>query len=271
MVPQEHGHEAGPRRYRHEPRNVRRLRTQADGVDEVKGLRPFFSFYGGKWRAAPRYPSPRHGAIVEPFAGSAGYSLRYPSLSVTLVERDPVIASVWRYLLSVTPIEIMALPNVAIGQDVQGLNVCAGARNLIGFWLTKGGAAPNRTLSAWGRRPEYAAQFWGRGAKVRIASQLDSIRHWVLIEGTYSDAPDADATWFIDPPYAKAGKHYRFGAASIDYEALGRWCRSRTGQAIVCENDGAGWLPFRHFADIKANESRTGGKVSRESIWEGGK
>jgi len=41
-------------------------------------LRPFWRYYGGKWRAAPRYPAPRHDLIIEPFAGAAGYAMRYP-------------------------------------------------------------------------------------------------------------------------------------------------------------------------------------------------
>ena len=33
-------------------------------------LRPFFGFYGGKWRDSPRhYPPPAHTRIIEPFAG----------------------------------------------------------------------------------------------------------------------------------------------------------------------------------------------------------
>ena len=55
-----------------------------------------------------------------------------------------------------------------------------------------------------------------------------------------------------------------------DYEALADWCRSRRGQVIVCENVGADWLPFEPFITIKANESKSGGKVSREAIWTNG-
>ena len=33
-------------------------------------LRPFFSYYGGKWRSAVKhYPAPEFDQIVEPFAG----------------------------------------------------------------------------------------------------------------------------------------------------------------------------------------------------------
>jgi len=47
-------------------------------------LRPFWRYYGGKFRAAPRYPTPTHKTIVEPFAGAAGYSLRVDDLRVHL-------------------------------------------------------------------------------------------------------------------------------------------------------------------------------------------
>ena len=33
-------------------------------------LRPFLSFYGGKYRASKFYPSPRYDTIIESFAGS---------------------------------------------------------------------------------------------------------------------------------------------------------------------------------------------------------
>ena len=52
----------------------------------MTSLRPFWAYYGGKWRAAPRYPRPMHDTIIEPFAGAAGYSLRYPDRNVVLVE-----------------------------------------------------------------------------------------------------------------------------------------------------------------------------------------
>lgn len=55
----------------------------------MKFLRPFFNYYGGKWRAALHYPGPRYDHIIEPFAGSAGYALRYYQRRITLVDSDP--------------------------------------------------------------------------------------------------------------------------------------------------------------------------------------
>lgn len=233
--------------------------------DAQKKLRPFFSFYGGKWRAAPHYPAPRYETIIEPFAGSAGYSMRYPGHNVILVERDPYIAGTWRYLLRVQPQEILALPDIEASQSVDDLEVCQEARWLIGWWINQGAAAPYKTPSAWMRSGQKASSWWGPEIRTRIASQLHAIRHWTLIEGDYTEAPNTDATWFIDPPYAVMGKYYRF--SQIDYPALADWCGTLRGQALVCENVGADWLPFRTFRDIQATTTRYGGKVSREAIW----
>jgi hypothetical protein len=64
-----------------------------------------------------------------------------------------------------------------------------------------------------------------------------------------------------------AGRAYKYH--DIDYPALGEWCRSRSGQVIVCENAGAEWLPFQPFRTIKGLEGRRGGKKSVEVVWTG--
>lgn len=238
-------------------------------------MHPFFTFYGGKYRAAPHYPDPQFGTIVEPFAGAAGYSVRHHARRVILVERDPNVAATWRYLLRVSPAEVLALPDLAPGQSVDDLAVCPEARLLIGWYCGRGLAAPRKTQSVWisnhisgmyGNGPSPCIA-WGSAIRQRIAAQVGYIRHWTIIEGTYRDAPDIEATWFIDPPYAVAGKHYRFGASTIDYGDLADFCRERQGQVMVCENEGATWLPFRPFRSIKASEGKYGGKVSREALW----
>lgn len=235
-------------------------------------LRPFFTYYGGKWRAAPKYPPPMSDTIVEPFAGSAGYSMRWPDRKVVLVEKDPYVAGTWRYLLSVSEAEILALPDLGEGQSVDDLDVSQEARWLIGWWLNSGSATPKKSDGTWARRGRTytsggGSMGWGPAARHRIASQLHAIRHWTLIEGDYTEAPDVPATWFVDPPYIDKGRHYRLGSSALDYAALAEWCQSRRGQVMVCENVGAEWLPFRPFIDIKASEAKQGGKVSREALW----
>ena len=73
-------------------------------------LRPFFSYYGSKWRLAPKYSKPKFDTIIEPFAGSASYSLLYPKRKVKLIDLDDNICILWEYLINVKEKEIRALP-----------------------------------------------------------------------------------------------------------------------------------------------------------------
>jgi len=73
-------------------------------------LKPFFTMFGAKWRAAPRYPKPQYSTIVEPFAGAAGYSVRYADRNIRLYELNPAFYGVWHYLIHVRPSEVMRIP-----------------------------------------------------------------------------------------------------------------------------------------------------------------
>jgi len=237
----------------------------------MKTMRPFFTYYGGKWRAAKRYPPPKYDLIVEPFAGAAGYSLRHYQKDVVLVDKDPVLAGLWDYLIHVSEKEILGLPlwqpDFDTVSDIP--NICQEARHLIGFWLNKGTTSPARSPSAWQRTGKYSpGNFWGEPVKQRIASQVGYIRHWKVICGDYTAAKVSEpATYFVDPPYMRAGQHYKHGSKALDFAALASWCKSLDGQVIVCEGEGADWLPFQPYIDIKANESSRGGKVSKEYVW----
>jgi hypothetical protein len=227
-------------------------------------LKPFFRFYGGKWRAANRYPTPVHDTIIEPFAGSAGYALRFADRDVILVERDPVLAEMWRWLIDVSPSEVRSIPLVDSVDDLPS-SVTDGARALVGFSMNGATSSPRRSLSAGARRLREAGRKlygWTEALRDRVASQVGMIKHWTLMEGDYSVAFDIEATWFIDPPYQGAGRHYRHH--QIDYSALGTWCRKRTGQVIVCEQDGASWLPFRSIGNVKSGPIS---KSSAEAVW----
>lgn len=232
------------------------------------GLRPFWRYYGGKWRAASRYPAPRHEMIVEPFAGAAGYALRYPERKVVLVERYHVLAEIWRYLIDVSASEIRSIPCVDSIHDLPA-GTAQGAIWLIGFCLQDTAKRPCHNLSAGMRQKRAAGDLsrgWSESHRERVASQVDRIRHWTVIEGDYSDVPNYEATWFIDPPYQRAGAHYQHGSKGIDFATLGAWCRARRGQVIVCEADGADWLPFSPLYKVttKFNENKTAGG---ESVW----
>lgn len=228
-------------------------------------LRPFWSYYGGKYRVAPHYPAPTHSTIVEPFAGAAGYSLRYPDHRVVLIEKYAVIAELWRYLIATSADDVRRIPLVEAVADLPPW-VPPGARALVGFNLNSATTRPGNVLSAgqkWLQAAGRRLAGWTEERRERVASQVDHIRHWEIIEGDYSLAPDVTATWFVDPPYDNAaGACYVH--ADIDYARLTGWALARHGQVIVCENEGASWLPFRPFRTFKPVFERPG---SREVIY----
>lgn len=203
---------------------------------------------------------------MEPFAGAAGYALRHASHDVVLVDRYPVICEVWRWLIGSSPADVRAIPCVESTDDLPSW-VPAGARYLVGFSMNSAAVSPRRKLSAGRRRLAASGcryEGWNEAQRERVASAVTAIKHWRVVEGDYTSAPDVEATWFVDPPYQEMGRYYVHGSKTIDYQALGAWCRARRGQVIACENAGATWLPFVPHRDAKAGPAR---KVSREVMW----
>lgn len=218
-------------------------------------MRPFFPYYGSKWNIARHYPKPAHELVVEPFAGSAGYATFYGCPRVHLIDADSIIVGVWSYLIRVSPAEIMALPEIPeAGDGVDNYVIPQEAKWLIGFWLNRGSASPKKTRTAYSARSDKAQLNWGARAKERIASQLPAIRGWTVAHGSYTDAPNAEATWYVDPPYGDKGRYYRKQFDAFD--SLGHWCRSRRGMVVVCEGPGASWLPFRPLGEFKTSLGR---------------
>lgn len=229
------------------------------------GVHPFFSYYGSKWSSALNYPRPKYKTIIEPFAGSAGYSLRRPHLNVILYDVDNKVVGVWDYLIHATEADVLSLPSKV--ECVDDLAICQEAKWLIGFWLNQGASSPCRVPSSRMRNGLRPNAWWENGLKKRIARQQRRIRHWKVVQGSYEETGDVEGTWFIDPPYIVAGRHYRHRIS--DYQKLSKWCSSRRGQVIVCEQMGAGWLPFQYLYRINTNDG--GGRVgySDEVVWYG--
>jgi len=236
----------------------------------MKRIGPFFSYFGAKWRLAPLYPEPQHARIVEPFAGAAGYSTLHYDRDVLLCDLDENVVSTWDYLIRATEDDLVALPDLEPGQRVAELELDRGPSCLIGWWLNQGGATPGQTMSKWGKG-EKAKYYWGPHVRERIASQLHLIRHWTVTRADYRTIADMSATWFIDPPYQRAGTRYRHGAKSVDFAALADWCRSRSGQVLACENSGADWLPFEELTTVRLGKGgpRAANGYSREVLWLG--
>ncbi len=222
--------------------------------------RPFFSYMGSKFARAFEYPVPIHDSIVEPFAGAAGYALRYPDRKISLYDTNPRIVGIWQYLIGANEREILALPDITAGQTVHDFDIPQEAKWLIGYAMSAGLSRPMIRPSRWLLDQHRPNGFWGAPMRERIARQLQFIRHWKVFEKPYHAAPNRLATWFIDPPYQKLDKTIYHSMP--DFAHLGEWCKTRNGQTIVCEQHGADWLPFEPMAPTRTRHKRANGNHS---------
>lgn len=201
-----------------------------------------WSYYGSKTNIAHLYPKPLHDKIIEPFAGTARYSLKYFEKDILLVDKYDVIVKIWKWLQLCSPKDIISLPRFKKGENINDHNYdCEEQRFLVGFLVGFGFADPRKTASPRLRNRPNAMNFTIN----KIAAQLYKIRHWEIRLGDYVNLSNEDATWFIDPPYQFGGHVYKFSNKKIDFTHLGEWCSSRSGQVIVCENTKATWLDFK--------------------------
>jgi site-specific DNA-adenine methylase len=212
-----------------------------------------FSYYGSKSKVVHLYPRPEYGKIIEPFAGSARYALRWFDRDVLLVDKYEVIVKVWKYLQQASPADIMGLPEPEYKESIANCNLAEGERLLLGFLVARGVAYPQKIVQQFSDI---------RDAKAQIAKNLFKIRHWKIQQGSYDAIPNEHATWFIDPPYQIGGQHYQKGNGAIDFLELAQWSQSRQGQVIVCENTKADWLPFHAMREMSGAYSET-----TEAIW----
>lgn len=226
-------------------------------------LNPFFSYFGSKWRSTRYYPQPLYNLVLEPFAGSAGYSLNFSNLEIRLYDIDTLVCSLWEYLIKVKESEILALP--AVVDNVDEHILIQEQKHLIGFWLNKGATYPRKSATRWVSECYGVGAFWDEKIRNRIAQQLKYIRHWRIFNKSYKYVDNRLATWFIDPPYQDLKNHYVKN--NLDYNHLGSWCKERYGQTIVCEQQGADWLNFKKLGSIGTTPGRSDDAKSEEVIW----
>lgn len=194
-----------------------------------------WSYYGSKSKLIKYYSPPEFGTIIEPFAGTARYALEYFEKDVILTEIYPKIFKIWKYLQLAKEQDILNLPDIGYKEKIP-MYLCDEERWLIGYCVSRGVPRPStmgHKFNAWNTD------------KNRIAKNLYKIRHWQIQNIDYREIKNIEATWFIDPPYQTSGYKYNFGNSKIDYRGLGEYCKSRTGQVIVCENGDADWLDFK--------------------------
>ena len=207
-----------------------------------------WSYYGSKTNVVDYYPKPLFGSIVEPFAGSARYSLKYFDRDITLIDKYKVITDIWDWLKLASPADVLSLPRIKKGETLNDYVFDDNAQKLLlGFIIQFGVATPG--LSPSPQKMDNRSNFIDYTLK-RISENIFKIRHWKIINGEYSDQENIQATWFIDPPYQFGGHKYRWSNKRIDFLKLADWCKSLSGQQIVCENDKANWLPFINLSSF---------------------
>lgn len=214
-----------------------------------------FSYYGSKSKIVGCYPYPKHDKIIEPFAGSARYSLKHFEKDVLLVDKYEVIVKIWHYLQAASPQDILGLPKLKRGDSTRNYNLTEAERDFLGFLVCGGVESPRENVAS------FNGVNVARDLK-RIASELYKIKHWEIRLDDYKNIENIKATWFIDPPYEYGGQSYKVSNKYLDYSELAIWCKMRKGQVIVCENSKAGWLPFKQMAKLNGRIHKT-----MEVIW----
>ena len=197
-----------------------------------------FSYYGRKTKTVSYYPKPKYDIIIEPFAGSAVYSLYQDNWEkqVILVDKYELIIKLWKYLSRSNYNEIISLPDLELRQDIRKLNLPIELRWLVGFYINQGSSRPKNIVQKWGARD------WYRNRRY-VAHSIYKIKHWEFIHGEYNSIKNIKATWFIDPPYQHGNKYYT--ESTIDYKELKDWLCELKGQVIVCENTKADWIKIQ--------------------------
>jgi|688.fasta_scaffold122357_3 site-specific DNA-adenine methylase len=218
-----------------------------------------FYYYGRKEKIFKYYPKPKHDTIIEPFAGSAVYSLKNFKKNIIILDKDERIINIWNYLKEVTSDEILSLPLLTVGQslnDEEFENLTIVQKDLISFFTNPSSAQPKRSVGKF--------NIWHKKNRKRLSEDVNKIRHWKILLGDYRDIPNQEATWFIDPPYqGNGGKYYKHGNKNINYDELSLWVQNRNGQVIVCENSEANWLPFIPLKRLQGQRHKT-----IEVIWQ---
>ena len=213
-----------------------------------------FYYYGRKKQIAKHYPKPNYDTIIEPFAGAAAYSMFEDNWkkNVILIEKDEKVAQIWDWLINnATLEEIKQLPDLKVGEKSSEFLHIVHAATKMAFHFKTIKVTP------------VLERNWEISRRV-FAENLYKIKHWSIINGDYTEAPNIEATWFIDPPYkGDGGMGYRYSSKLLDYENLANWSLDKKGEIIFCEGYLGDYLPFKPLINLKG----IAGKVSKEVIF----
>lgn len=223
-----------------------------------------FAYFGAKHRFARYYPPPAHNRIIEPFAGSAGYSVYWatPFHKVMLVDSDPLVIDMWLALQDANITEVLDEAEAQLTED----RVTSPFIYSIGGGLTRvkpGGSA---------KTSEMMRNMWP-GIRRRIEAVLPMVRRWDIYHADYQDLVyPPESTIFVDAPYqpkTPGTAAHRYGEKRLDYGVLADWVidRSDWSQMIVCEQGDADWLPFEVLQSHRTRMRKNDPQPRTEVMW----
>ena len=213
-----------------------------------------FYYYGRKKQLARYYPAPLCDCIVEPFAGSAAYSLHknYWQKKVVLIEKDERVAAIWKWFIEeAQPKDFWKMPDLKIGEKSSDFLCIIHAATKMAFNYKTIKVTP------------ILARNWEISKRI-MAQNIHKVKEWDILCSDYTSSPNIEATWFIDPPYKEfPGRGYKHGSESINYNELALWIKGRRGQVICCEGEYGDYLPFE---PLVVNNG-VAGKKNKEAIY----
>lgn len=213
-----------------------------------------FYYYGRKKQLSRHYPKPQYDTIIEPFAGSAAYSLFDDNWQkkVILIEKDERVFDIWDWLINeATEADISKLPPLKVGEkSSEFLHIVHAATKM---------AFKYKTI----KTTAVLARNWEISLRV-MKENLHKVKHWEIYNKDYLCHENIEATWFIDPPYkGDPGLGYGYSSKDINYDQLAEWALSRKGEIICCEGINGDYLPFTPLMNLKG----VAGKSSLEKIY----
>ena len=232
---------------------------------------PLFKWFGSKWNASKHYPRPLYDTLVEPFAGGAGYALRYADKRVVLAETNTHLLRLWRWIIDdASKEDVLDIPlGLRVGEDIRTIGLSDGQALLLKHWQRTNNVGDCWTISPWGNSPGQ----WTANTRARVADEIQAVKHWQVLgnaEGAFSGYTEA-CTWFIDPPYQY---NYAYKTPPLNYARLASAVRALNGQIIVCEatcpKTGAipDWLPFVPFRrSVTSRRKSHNNHHSNELVW----
>lgn len=222
-----------------------------------------FYYYGAKNLLSRYYPIPKYELIIEPFAGSGAYSCYHlynnPNTRTILIDKNDDVAQTWDFLLSCSENDIINYKTPKIDEYAYDflIKTCSASNAASKCLKMKYSSRISRVFEI---------------QKRRILNLLFIRERIRFIHGDYRDLENIEATWFVDPPYQvkqKTKTIFQNGdgyakncdSSSIDFDDLSDYCLSRAGQLIVCEKEGADWLPFSIFRKNKTSLNKNYNEV----------